>query len=147
MRSELKEEKYFYWPGWQTLPQAVPLMGSKWGSPRERGSEGWSGATAWSVFPITLVPKCLKAVCTFCQVGTVLFLIDKQNARAGSNREWGRWARQGFPQSSSCPPSASSSTQLKKNGVCVEDLLRRTGYVCPISLKLWTPFFLLSLQD
>lgn len=34
------------------------------------------------------------------------------------------------------PPSASSSTQLKKNGVCVEDLLRRTGYVCPISLKL-----------
>lgn len=105
MRWELKEERCFYWPGWQTLPQAVPLMGSKWGNPRERGSEGWSGATAWSVFPIILVPKCLKAVCTFCQVGTILFLIDKQNARTGSNRGWGWWATQGFPQSSSSPLS------------------------------------------
>lgn len=33
---ELKEERCLYWPGWQTLPQAAPLMGSKWGNPRER---------------------------------------------------------------------------------------------------------------
>lgn len=78
MRHKLKEETLVLARLADPSPSSAP-GGIKTRKPQRESrapTDGVEPLAARIHLSIILVPKCLKAVCTFCQVGTILFLTN-----------------------------------------------------------------------